>query len=204
MNHLRFLMLERRRLPPFACESVAADGSVAAGCESEATGCESGPCCGCESVAAGCIGGGCESVAADGGVAADAGESGAGGFPGITGIGFAGVVGGLNLLIRLENHPPPLDPVSVWAVWSVLAVSEFPNHENESSNNFSKNPPRFVRPLRLPLPLPFPLFLRDVIANYIHYMTYIIFINVQIYQIHNLTRLNSSSATNPPATWARM
>jgi hypothetical protein len=56
----------------------------------------------------------------------------------------------------------------------------------------------------LPLPLPFPLFLRDVIANYIHYMTYIIFINVQIYQIHNLTRLNSSSATNPPATWARM
>jgi hypothetical protein len=187
MNHLRFLMLERRRLPPFACESVAADGSVAAGC----------------------IGGGCESVAADGGVAADGSEeadagceSGAGGFPGITGIGFAGVVGGLNLLIRLENHPPSLDPVSVWAVWSLLAVSEFPNHENESSNNFFKNPPRFVRPLRLPLP--FPLFLRDVIANYIHYMTYIIFINVQIYQIHNLTRLNSSSATNPPATWARM
>jgi hypothetical protein len=77
------------------------------------------------------------------------------------------VVGGLNLLIRLENHPPSLDPVFVSAVWSVLAVSDSPNHENEGSNNLSKNPPRFVRPLRLPLP--FPLFLRVVIANYIHY-----------------------------------
>jgi hypothetical protein len=81
------------------------------------------------------------------------------------------VVGGLNLLNRLEkeNHPP-LDPVFVSAVWSVLAVSDSPNHENESLNeslNIFKNPPRFVRPLRLPLL--FPLFLRVVIANYIHY-----------------------------------
>jgi hypothetical protein len=74
----------------------------------------------------------------------------------------------------------------------------FPNHENELSNNLAKNPPRFVRPFAFAFALTCchcKLYTLHNIYN---------FHNSLIIQIHNLTRLNSSSATKPPATWARM